>query len=360
MPSAWLARLDPRAITILIYFGLILYLLRPNVLHGQSRRVIRLLRWFLILSAFGELIIKFGDLALPLSATASLLVGRGLTLIGFFFAFLGLAEIARTPAPRWLRYALLCPGAAIGLGLSTLWLNDVVSAGTLAAALEFARTAMILFEGVLFALFVLLFYRLTRRETAALGKTRFGLFFIAALWGEVVIVLYFVRLFALSVGQTGLAEVLDDVAFWFDVLSTLALIAGLVPTRLLRGMIEVGAYLDNQLAILELRNLITALEPYAPKFHWPTPTFLEGLRAPYLARYALTTRVLDQIHFLGNRPDVPTWLQWRDLDGAEQDQLVSELRALSRRCLRAQLANLVSFRRGVMSHPLQNDLDPKN
>lgn len=360
MPSAWLARLDPRAISILIYFALILYLLRPNVLHGQSGRVIRLLRWFLILNAFGELIIKFGDLVLPLSATAALLVGRGLTLTGFFFAFLSLAEIAHTPAPRWLRYALLCPGAAVGLGLSTLWLDDIVPISTLAAALEFARTAMILFEGVLFALFILLFYRLTKRETAALGKTRFGLFFIAAIWGEVVIVLYFVRLFALSVEQNGLAASLDNIAFWFDVLGTLALIAGLLPTRLLRGMIEVGAYLDNQLAILELRYLIAALEPYAPKFHWPIPIFFEELRAPYFVLYALMTRALDQIHFLGNRSDIPPWLQWRDLAESEPDQLVGELRALARRCLRAQLANLVLLRHGAISHPLQKDLDPKN
>src|SRR5581483_11192707 len=179
MPSEWLERLDPRSISILIYFLLILYLLRPNVLQGQSGRVILLLRWCLVLNATGELIIKFGDLMLPLSATASLLVGRGLTTTGFFFAYMSLSEMARTPAPRWLRFALLCPGAAAGLGLSTLWLNGAISPASLSELLEIVRSSMVLFEGGLFALFIPLFYRLTKRETALLGRTRFGLFLLA-------------------------------------------------------------------------------------------------------------------------------------------------------------------------------------
>lgn len=360
IPSAWLARLDANAISILIYFFLILYLLRPNVLQGQSGRVIRLLRWFLLLNAFGELIIKFGDLALPLAPTAALLIGRGLTLIGYFFAYLGLAEMAHTPAPRWLRYALLCPGAAMGFGLSTLWLGRVIPPEALSAALDFARSALVLFQGVLFALFIPLFYRLTKRETAVLGKTRFGLFFVSVIWAEIVIVLYFARLWALAIGQTGWAAAMEEVAFWFDLLNTLALIAGLLPAAILRRLIEGGVYLDNQVAMLELHYLIGVLDHYAPKFPWPNPTTWERLRTPYFALYALTTRVLDQIHFLGNRSDVPTWLQGRDLDESEQDQLVGELRALARRCLRAQLANLVLLRHGVASHPLQKDLDPKN
>src|ERR1700687_2958977 len=106
MLSEWLARLEPRSISILIYLALILYLLRPNVLQGQSGRVILLLRVCLSLNAIGELIIKFGDLMLPLSITAALLVGQSLTTIGFFLGYVSVAEIAEKPAPRWIKSAL--------------------------------------------------------------------------------------------------------------------------------------------------------------------------------------------------------------------------------------------------------------
>lgn len=360
MPSEWLARLDPRSISILIYLLLIVYLLRPNVLQGQSRRVILLLRWCLALNALGELIIKFGDLMLPLSPTAALLVGRGLTTIGFFFAYLSLSEIAGTPAPRWLRFALLCPGAAAGLGLSTLWLTSAMSPASLSELLERARTAMVLFEGVLFALFIPLFYRLTKRETATLGRTRFGLFLLAVIWGEVVIVLYFAKLFALSAGHIGLAAFFDEFAFWFDLLNTMALVTGLLPAPLLRRLIEVGEYLDNQLAILELRYLIAALDHYSPKFQWPNPTLFECLRASHFALYALMTRVLDQIHFLGNRPDFPLWLQSRDLRESNREQLLADLRMLARRSAQARLMHVISFRFSQSPNLLREDLDQNN
>lgn len=297
---------------------------------------------------------------LPLSATASLLVGRGLTTTGFFFAYVSLTEISQTPTPRWIRFALFCPGAAAGLGLSTLWLNSAISPASLSALLEFTRSAMVLFEAILFALFIPLFYRLRKRETAVLGRTRFGLFLLAVIWNEIVIFLYFARLFALHIGQNELAASFDNVAFWFDLLSTIALIAGLLPAPLLRRLIEVGLYIDNQIAILELRYLITELDQYSPKFHWPNPTLFECLHAPYFALYAFMTRVLDQIHFLGNRSDLPQWLQSRDLQESERNQLVSELRALARQCVKARLANIVSLRYSQSSNLMQKDLDPKN
>lgn len=360
MASEWLARLDPRSISILIYFLLILYLLRPNALQGQSGRVILLLRWCLVLNAAGELIIKFGDLMLPLSATASLLVGRGLTTTGFFFAYMSLSEMARTPAPRWLRFALLCPGAAAGLGLSTMWLSGAVAPASLSELLEVTRAVMVLFEGGLFALFIPLFYRLTKRETALLGRTRFGLFLLAVIWGEVVIVLYFVRLFVLYAGHVALAAFLDDVAFWFDLLNTIALITGLLPAPLLRRLIEVGVYLDNQIAILELRYLIAELDQYSPKFQWPNPTPFECLWAPHFALYAFMTRVMDQIHFFGNRSDLPQWLQSRDLHASDRDQLVGELRSLARQSVRARLTSINSFRYSDSLNLLHKDVNQKN
>lgn len=360
MQSEWLARLEPRAISILIYFLLILYLLRPNVLKGQSGRVILLLRWCLLLNAIGELIIKFGDLMLPLSATASLLVGRGLTTSGFFLAYLSLSEIAGTPAPRWLRFALLYLGAAAGLGLSTLWLNSAVAPDSLSELLEGTRTAMVLFEGVLFALFIPLFYRLTRRETALLGRTRFGLFLLAVIWGEVVIVLYFVGLFARYMGQTELAAFLDKIAFWFDLLNTIALITGLLPAPLLRRLIEGGVYFNNQIAILELRYLIAELDRYAPKFQWPTPTLSECLRDPHFALYGFMTRALDQIYFLRNRSDLPQWLQALDLHESDRDQLGGELRALAKRSVQARLALFVALGYPASPNPLPKDVDQKN
>ncbi len=360
MQSEWLARLEPRAISILIYFLLILYLLRPNVLKGQSGRVVLLLRWCLLLNAIGELIIKFGDLLLPLSPQASLLVGRGFTTTGFFLAYLSLSEMAGTPAPRWIRFALLCPGAAIGLGLSTLWLGSAMSPALLAGLLEFARTTMVLFEGILFALFIPLFYRLVKREKALLGRTRFGLFLLAVILGEVVIVLYFASLFFQYAGQQGLASFLDEIAFWFDLLNTLALITGLLPAPLLRPLIEVGVYIENQIAILEMRYLIAELDRYAPKFKWPTPTLVECLCDPHFARYGLMTRALDQVHFLGNRSDLPQWLQARNLNESDRDQLGGELQTLAKHCVQARLVNLVSLGYPASLDVLRKDVNPKN
>lgn len=360
LQSEWLARLDPRAISILIYFLLILYLLRPNVLKGHSGRVVLLLRWCLLLNAIGELIIKFGDLMLPLSPQASLLVGRGFTTTGFFLAYLGLSEMAGTPASRWMRFALLCPGAAAGLGLSTLWLSSALSPRELSEWLEAARTAMVLFEGVLFALFIPLFYRLTKRETAALGRTRFGLFLLAVVLGEVVIVLYFVGLFLEFMGEAGGAARLDDVAFLFDLLNTTALITGLLPAPLLRRLIEVGVYIDNQIAILELRFLIAELNRHAPKFQWPTPALSECLRDPHFALYGFTTRALDQIHVLRNRSDLPRAFQGLEISESDRDQLCDELRALAKRAVQARLANFVSLGYPASLNLLRKDVDQKN
>lgn len=360
MQSEWLSRIEPRSISILIYFLLILYLLRPNVLQEHSGHVIQLLRLCLIMNAFGELIIKFGDLILPFSTTASLLVGQALTTTGFFLAYLGLCEIYGKPAPGWIRFTLLCPGAAAFLGLSSLWLDHSTYAASLPEWLETTKSVLVLFEGLLFALFIPLFFRLRQRETATLGRTRFGLFLIAVIWGEVVIILYFVGLFARYEGQLALASFLDDVAFWFDLLNTIALITGLLPAPILRRLIEVGVYIDNQLAILEVKYLVAELGQYSPTFPWPTPTLLESIHSPHVALYSFITRVLDQIHFLGNRSDLPQWLQSLDLQESDRDELVGELRALARESMRARLANIVDVHSSTQMRLLRKDLRDKN